>query len=530
MPALFCLLLALPFLAGAPARSQSPGGNPEAISAALLRTHLEFIAADDLAGRATPSPGLDVAARYMASHLRQWGLKPGGDGNSFFQKMPLLTTSVNMEESRVSLDGRSFKAGEDFLPAFNQASIEAPAVYVGDGYWVKSPARDPYSGVDVRGKIMVVNQTNSGHPSDIPKEITQTPEGDESWRTPESYAAARGAVAIIYLPTFNSLAAWSQSLSFFTRDSTRPDDEPEPSGVPEITAGPRLVHALFAAPGSNRAPEVMAAVFAGRSLPAFALADRPIKIELALKRRRETTQNVVAIWEGADERLKDEYVALGAHYDHLGSRPGTGDGIFNGADDDGSGTVALLAIARAFSQVSRPRRSILFVWHAGEERGLWGSRYFVDHSPVPLNQVVAQINIDMIGRSKAPGDTEPRNANLSGPNEIYVIGPAIMSRDLGQVLAQVNDAYLRLEISDRFDRIDDPRRYFFRSDHLNYIRKGIPALFFFAGEHVDYHRPSDEIETIDFDKLERVTRTIGATVWRLAERDERPRVDRQPME
>src|SRR5581483_11364945 len=212
---------------------------------------------------------------------------------------------------------------------------------------------------------------------------------------------------------------------------------------------------------------------------------------------------------------KSEYVALGAHYDHLGTgEPVNGDSIYNGADDDGSGTTALLAMAEAISHGrARPRRSVIFVWHCGEEKGLWGSRYFTEHPTVPLDHVVAQLNIDMIGRSKPAGDTNAADRELSGPDEIYVIGSRMMSSELGDVSERVNNNYLHVAFNYRYDDPKDPNRFFFRSDHFNYAQKGIPIIFYFDGVHVDYHRPSDQVEKIDFRKMEHVTRTVFATLW-----------------
>lgn len=521
---------------GAPPESFSKSrGNADAITSAELRTHLEYIAGDELAGRATPSPGLDAAARYIAKHLEMWGLKPGGSEGGFLQPIPLKTTSLDMEKSSATVDNVVFEAGEDFLPASGPGAgsgeaVEGTLLYVGDGWFLPAKGRNPYAGLDVKGRILLVQQPPSGLPEGVTREDLRGQPGDAAYRSPENYARTHGALGLVTIPSFTTLANWRQQISFLTRSYTRPEDEaPDSPRLPEIVAGPRLLAALLRGV-TPTAPELQSAALLGKSLPSFALPDdRKVRFQVASVERREKTQNVVGIWEGADPRLKQEYVALGAHYDHLGSSPGDGDRIYNGADDDGSGVVALMEIARSLSQAPRPRRSVIFVWHAGEERGLWGSRFFTDHSPVPVEKIVAHVNIDMIGRSKPAGDTERRNENLTGPNSIYVIGPAVMSRDLGRLLDDVNRDYLKLDVSDRYDKTDDPRRYFFRSDHLNYIRKGIPSIFFFAGEHVDYHRPSDEVDRIDFQKLEKVTRTIAALVWRLAEQDGRPRVDRDPL-
>src|SRR6185369_9645340 len=264
-------------------------------------------------------------------------------------------------------------------------------------------------------------------------------------------------------------------------------------------------------------------------VPTFELSpNKKVSITVAVKNERPMTQNVVGVWEGADPVLKNEYVAVGAHYDHVGvCAPGTADPICNGADDDGSGTTALLSMAEAVSHAKqRPRRSVLFVWHCGEEKGLWGSRYFTEYPTVPLDKVVTQLNIDMIGRSKQEGDTNVRNATLSGPNAVYVIGSKMMSTELGELSESVNKSFLNLTFDTRYDDPKDPHRFFFRSDHYNYARKGIPIIFFFDGEHEDYHRAGDSADKIDYQKMEKITRTIYMTLWEIANRPARLKVDK----
>jgi len=257
-------------------------------------------------------------------------------------------------------------------------------------------------------------------------------------------------------------------------------------------------------------------------------AGKQVSFNVNAKVDSTMTQNVVGIIDGVDYYLKNEYVAVGAHYDHIGMRPNAeGDRIFNGADDDGSGTVATLAIAEALAKgKQRPKRSILLVWHAGEEKGLWGSEFFTKYPPVSMDRVVAQLNIDMIGRSKKDGDDNPANMNLTGPNELYVIGSKKMSDDLGNLSEEVNNSYLRLKYNYKYDDPDDPERFFFRSDHYNYAVKGVPIIFFFSGVHEDYHGPGDHADKIDYEKMEKVTRTIFATMWKLANAPTRPIVNK----
>ena len=263
----------------------------------------------------------------------------------------------------------------------------------------------------------------------------------------------------------------------------------------------------------------------------FALPSNVIvRLSVATIENHQTTSNVVAILEGEDPVLKQEYVAVGAHYDHLGTATtpdAAGDTIYNGADDDGSGTVSVLAMAEAFalSRV-RPKRSILFVWHTGEEEGLWGSRYFTEHPTVPLERIVAQLNIDMIGRSRAAGTPRATTSlPLTDPDTVYVVGSRRLSGELGDVLEQVNAHGHGLRLDYSLDDPSDPARIYERSDHYQYAKHGIPIAFFFTGVHTDYHGLDDEIDRIDFPKMQRIAQMIYATARSLADRPARPKVD-----
>ena len=175
---------------------------------------------------------------------------------------------------------------------------------------------------------------------------------------------------------------------------------------------------------------------------------------------------------------------------------------------------------------NRPKRSVIFVWHCGEEKGLWGSRYFTEYPTIPLDHVVAQLNIDMIGRSKKEGDTNPRNKELTGPNDVYLIGSTMMSTELGELVQSVNKSYLNIGYDTRYDDPADPNRFFYRSDHYNYARKGIPIIFFFDGVHEDYHQAGDSPDKIDYQKMEKITRTVYMTLWEVANRATRVKVDK----
>jgi hypothetical protein len=227
------------------------------------------------------------------------------------------------------------------------------------------------------------------------------------------------------------------------------------------------------------------------------LSGRRFAGRIEVTREPFTAYNVVAVVRGSDPALSRTYVALGAHYDHIGIQaPVAGDSIANGADDDGSGSVALLAVARSLAAAPRrPLRSVLFVWHVGEEKGLLGSEYFTDHPTVPIDSVVAQINADMIGRDAGPAEHSPPPANA--PNTLFIVGPAAapnnQSRVLGQVVDSVNARQPQPFLFDReWDAPTHPERIYYRSDHYNYARKGVPIVFLTTGLHEDYHKVTDE--------------------------------------
>jgi hypothetical protein len=509
--------------AAAPAIGQF--GNVEAITAAQLKDYLYFVASDEMEGRDTPSRGLDLTAKFIALNLSRWGVKPAGTDGTYFQKFGLTSRRLAPEQTVASVGGQSFKIGEDFItpPLYYPGSANGQIVYVGHGFVIKAKNINAYEGVDVKDKIMLVADS---YPRGVTFQDLRGKTGEENLR-PDEYARAHGAKGIIIIPNSSTLTFWEQRYRA-SLNPTRPIPEsPQQSNrIPTIVASEKMVNAILQ--GEKLDYETIKKQMSeGAVAGAFDL-NKQAEFTVAAKVETLSTQNVAGVIEGADPQLKNEYVAIGAHYDHVGMRAtGDGDRIFNGADDDGSGTVATLAIAEALAKGPRPKRSVIFVWHAGEEKGLWGSEYFTGSPPVPINQIVAQLNIDMIGRSKKEGDTKPLNVNLTGPNEIYVIGSKMMSTELGNVSEEVNNAFLKLTFNYKYDAPNDPERFFYRSDHYNYAKKGIPIIFYFSGTHEDYHRPSDHADKIDYQKMEKVTRTIFATMWKLVNAPARPKVDKQ---
>jgi hypothetical protein len=502
----------------------------DTISADQLKNYLTFIASDEMEGRDTPSRGLDTTAKFIGMNLTRWGFKPAGDNGTFYQRIALRRDQLDGARSTAEINGQKFNFGDDFLPNAVGATLTGPLVYVGRGWVMQSKNMDDYKGIEVKDKIMVV--LGGGLPPGITQADMRANQG-LALASPTQYAQQHGAKAILVIPTATTIQNWEQqrqrvmqparaSVEKFQTQTTN-------APVSSITMSTKMANALFEGEKFDAAT-IISHGQSGDMVAAFDLnSSKTVNITVAVKPDHPSTQNVVAVWEGGDPLLKNEYVAVGAHYDHIGiCAPGTADPICNGADDDGSGTTALLGMAEAISHAkARPKRSVLFVWHCGEEKGLWGSRYFTDYPTIPLAQIVTQLNIDMIGRSKKDGDTDARNKDLSGPNQIYVIGSRMMSTELGELTDAVNKSYLKLQFDFRYDDPNDPNRFFFRSDHYNYARKGIPIVFFFDGVHEDYHRPGDEPQKIDYVKMQNVARTVYLMLWEVANRATRVKVDKQ---
>jgi len=509
------------------------------ITANQLKDYLYYVASDEMEGRDTPSRGLDLTAKFMATMLSRWGLKPAGDNGTFFQKMALRRDTVDAANAFVEIGGKKFAYGEDFMRVFgnDKGDVSAPIVYAGNGWMIKSKNVNSYQNLDVKGKYIAVY--GEGIPSNqyivpLPAGVSAADlkgERGKDWADAVTYARQNGAVGVIVLPSKFLQENWDGLRQQFGRTRYYVEKLVAPPVAPTTTAS---MPSIFVA-----SREVTESLFSGETAnplsgtagASFDLnSSKKINFNIAPKSETVMTQNVVALWEGSDPILKNEMVAIGAHYDHDGVRPNApgADKIWNGADDDGSGTVAVLAIAEALAKAAkRPKRSVLFVWHAGEEKGLWGSEYFNKFPTVDIKNVVAQLNIDMIGRSKKPADANPKNKDLTGENAIYVIGSEMMSSTLGAVTKQTNDAYLKMTYDYRYDDPNDKNRFFFRSDHYNYAVNGIPIVFWFDGVHEDYHQASDSADKIDYAKMEKVTRTIFLTLWEITDLKERPKVDKQ---
>ncbi|MBS1709222.1 MAG: M28 family peptidase [Armatimonadetes bacterium] len=507
---------ALLFLAslGAPsALSARDGiyGEPTPITPTRLRAHLEFVADDLMEGRDTPSRGLDTTALYISTQLKLWGVKPGGDNGSYFQFINLGSAVADAEKTTMKLAGQDLKFGEDFVAQGSTGQANGKMVFVGQGWMIKEKGIDPYKGVDVKGKLLLVA---GGQPTGFRRIMRAGKEGVD-FLSPESAVKLYGAKGIVRVASDVDLAGW---------DRLSGKTPPRASGPSAKVADVPLVIVKPEAMQKALTSQANAIIANNSPTPPSAAIDADVSYNVVMKPVAVRTENVVAIIPGSDPTLKAEYVAFGAHMDHVGMGGNGPDKIFNGADDDGSGTVSILEICHAFATGPKPKRSMLFVWHCGEEKGLWGSSYFTNNPTVPIDKIVAQLNIDMIGRSRKPGDTNAANKMLTGPNEIYVVGSKRMSDDLYNASVAANNDLYKLQYNYHYDEPNDPESIFTRSDHYNYAVKGIPIIFWFDGVHEDYHRPGDEVSKIDFEKMAKVARTVYGLGFRLGNDANRPKV------
>lgn len=497
--------------------SPTPSSNVVAapVTAEELRRDLTVFSADSFRGRETGTPDDLRGARMIAARLQALGVTPAGD-SGFYQRVPLTSVSI-ARSSRVTVTTQTgtteLAIGADVVPITTigvgpqnpKLSADGDLVFASYGVVDAALKRDDYTGLDLTGKVVVV--------------VADAPPGSDSvliarYSGQNGLAARmqrlmmspqRPAAIVLVLPGDKGdelfhLAAGSLLRAVSGRDTT--------SDVSDAERMFPMVMLARVTPGSALLPSDWPTNDKSR-----VLTGRRMTAVVRIARDHITSYNVVGIVPGTTNGRT--YVALGAHLDHIGvGAPVNGDSIHNGADDDGSGSMALLALARSFAQGPRSARSILFVWHTGEEKGLLGSQHFTNHPTVPIDSIVAQLNADMIGRNH--------------PDTVYIVGPGAapggQSKLLGGIVDSVNASMSRPFVFNReWDSPSHPERIYFRSDHYMYAQKRIPIVFFTTGLHADYHKPSDEVSKIDFEKLARIANLMRQTGLAVANRYTRPK-------
>ena len=499
----------------------------DGITAGRLAADLAFLSSDELRGRATPSPGFDKAADYIVNRLKAAGVKPAGDKGTYYQRYEMHEARVAPEESFIQIGQTKLALDDGFvLRSFAGAmNISAPVVYVGHGWVVPDKSIDPFAGLDVRGKIVLAHG-----PRAMPKGVTIQQLGRVSigGSNVMDEAAKRGALAVLMIPQTSSQPGWWEQM----RGQNLQRRELEP-WVPSAYAAARINTALLSRASADvlmQGEQYDGTTIVGRGdaedYPASFTLKKPVRITIAASTLVRNPYNVVAMIEGADPKLKNEYITVEAHLDGaVGTRTVEGDSVYNAADDNASGSAAMLSIVEQLMKTPRPRRSMIFIWDSGEEVGLWGTRHFVANPPVPLSSIVAHINIDMIGATRAPGTADAESPDVPGPNEVYLIGPGVLSERTNALIERVNREYLNMTLNRTDDR-PDSQFFYPRTDAGPFLERGILTISWNTGLHRRYHQPSDEAKYLDPVKIQTVARTVFATLWAMADHPERPSIDK----
>lgn len=476
----------------------------KSISATSLSARLHFIASPELEGRETTFRGQKVAARYIASEFQRIGLKPIGDSGSYFQKFDVeaMKVSNNATIAVTNKAGHStYQFRTDFLALSGlEKEIAGEIVFIGH-------MDNKVDSASTRGRIVLALLGRK----DDARDTSITPMRRVGFiRTfPGSLATLviaddAGGASIERLN-----ARFSSTIERGTMQVVSRDARPQRGFTFPILISPRLADVILASTGRSVA-QLRDAAVQSTGFESQVVGQTTVAVALKSSRELKTTENVIGLLEGSDPRLKEECVVFTAHYDHVGI--GANGAIYPGADDDGSGTVGVIELAQAFAaNPVRPKRSLIFMTVVGEEKGLWGSDWYVRHPIVPLEKTIANLNTDMIGR------VDKKYSELNNSNYVYVIGSDKISTQLDSVMKVANKESVNLHLDYTYNDDKDPNQFYRRSDHYNFAKNGIPVVFFFTGEHEDYHRPTDTVEKILFDRMERIVRLMYYTGWKLAD-------------
>ncbi len=518
-------LVAALLIAAAPLSAQNAAVRTtaeRAILAADLRRDVSYIASDALLGRATPSPGFDSAAAYVARELKALGVKPFGDTGGYFQHYSLAHSVLDTAATRATIGGTALAWGRDVRVTSFVApgTREGAVLYVGQGLRVLKRGLDPYAGHDVRGTWLLV------HPRTGPaRALTTDTLGilGVDYTTVQEEARARGALGILTIAATPVLGG-GRGGAVQSRDLVPSVGRAyAPYPLPQLAIARAALSGLV---GDAAMTAQLVTADSTRNYPAsFVLGTGMLRVDLVASTTTIRPYNVVGFIEGTDPAVKDEWIAMAAHLDGAVGRGvnAAGDSIFNAADDNASGSAGALAITRALMQGPRPRRSVLLIWDSGEETGLWGARH-IAYGELG-RKIVAIANVDMIGRSRAPGTNILGEDQLTPPGVIYITGPRVLSTQLEAVVMQVEREYPWIA----FDRSsEDPNHESFypRTDASPYVENGIPYLGVRNGRHGDYHRQTDEVSKLDITKMEATSRALYAMLWHTADGAVRPRMDR----
>jgi len=488
------------------------------INSHSARKHLNYLASDELEGRETGEKGQKLAGAYLMQNFSDFGLPPLQ--GEYFQRFNLRVTSP--DKIKMTINGDTLNYFEDFIHNSDFSNVdfsETSSVFI--GYGIESDNYNEFEGVDVQDKVVFMLDNEPQNKKG--KFLVSGDSNHSDWnnRTMKiDNLVSKGVKAIIIINSNFELYTTSYAHSFKSSKMKLATDSYD-IDVPLVFISETKANILLKKGGISMALNKIASKISNKGKSWSKELSLKIGLHCNMVNDKITSENVFGFVEGTDK--KDEVVIVTAHYDHLGKHNGK---IFNGADDDGSGTTALLLMAEAFAKAKEegngPRRSILFMPVSAEEKGLLGSRYYSENPIIPLENTVADLNIDMIGRVDEAHFDSKGNPD---PDYVYIIGSDFLSKDLHKINEEQNNLHTKLSLDYKFNSINDPNHYYQRSDHYNFAKHGIPVIFYFNGIHEDYHKHTDTIEKIDFTKITKITKLIYFTAWELANREERIKVD-----
>ena len=476
-----------------------PALSLENSSYTYVKSNLEFLASDELEGREATTRGEKLASLYISEELEKYGVEPYGDSGGYFQNFNMMVTYYS-PESKLSLsnndttinylNGTEIVYSSRSLPADKYSGVEYGLVFAGYGIVSEEDDYDSYQNIDVNNKVVIILP---GVPSNDTSNILSDRAIKKFRRSSTAkaeIAKLNGAAGLIILPNEESLRYWDYYQRGANRKSFQLEEEftysPNNAGIPIIYFNEKSSAELFEKEksklsnikkGDNPYPET------------FSLTSK-IKFEYNVHVENRTARNIIGIIRGNDAFPKGDYVTIGAHYDHVGIQGGK---IYNGADDNGSGTVAILEVARKLAISNDNGRSVLVIFHTAEEKGLKGAKFLTRNSPF-IDSTMVHINIDMVGRKSE--------------DSIYCIGASKLSTQLGQMVEKVNSNTVNFVLDYKFDDPSDPQRLYYRSDHVHYANHGIPIVFFYDYMLKDYHKPTDTVDKINFIKIVKMTDLI----------------------
>ncbi|MAU15758.1 MAG: peptidase [Muricauda sp.] len=483
----------------------SPVPYAESITQEDLKEHLYTYASDEFEGRETGEPGQKKAVAYIKAHYESLDIPPAKADGDYFQKVPLEVSKV--PEGSLTINNETFELGNDVVTFSSAEGSFDQIVYA--GYGIEEGNYSDYGNINVSGKLVLIK---AGEPINADGNYVLSGSSEKSsWSNmseamgkKSALAIEKGAKGVLYYDSQNYPRFRGYFQFMKSNNSGRMQLAEDTNNDILIILDEKAARTIKDDIEQDHLPKTIAA---------------DIQLNIKGGNDKIASENVVAFLKGTEK--PEEYVVISSHLDHIGI---TADGqINNGADDDGSGTVALLEIAEAFKKAADegngPKRSIVFLHVTGEEKGLLGSRYYTDVDPVfPLENTVVDLNIDMIGR------IDPKYAGAR--NYLYLIGSDKLSTELHNLSEEVNKKYTNIEFDYTYNDENDPNRFYYRSDHYNFAKNNIPIIFYFNGTHADYHRPSDTPDKINYDLLENRTRLIFHTAWEIANRPNRLVVDK----